>query len=301
MKRFILCVISVVHCLSAFAIVKVQPKQNTERKEYTVLIDNETNLVTTVFTCNEKELTAVIDSSFFHTAILGPGIAKLWGSADDCIKEIGSTSEERILADTNGTFVFKPGFTIGYGDKKLSDGFYFDFDEKRKLDAVLSLSAFMKMSNVTIDYKNSSLILNESPLPSPDIPMEIIVDDGLYIPVSVNGKDVLVMIDTGFSSDKGNCMLVSSNLYVNKTVKLKFGSTKFDKYPEGIIDTLKIGNVEYTDVLTRNCKDPLNVYENVSKIESVYKKLEEKNVIGADFFKDHIIQFDFENMVFRIM
>ncbi len=147
--------------------------------------------------------------------------------------------------------------------------------KKNNFDGLLGLPYLQKNRNVVFDYINNTMSFNEEPICDNSLPMYRNKDELWFTPIECNGVKTNALIDTG-------CNL----LFINKNKKRIIGE---DKYAN-----VKLGNVEINDLFLGSDKD---VTSNEKAKNGNYKN---ENIIGYSVFKDHVIQLDFENNVFRI-
>ena len=148
------------------------------------------------------------------------------------------------------------------------------------IDGCLGLPWMEKYNNIVLDYVNSRIDYNQPPITDYDIPMNYggVIDKSYCIPFIFNGKEMYGMLDTG-----------SYYTYVN------LGVIGEEKGESGvyIVHDFSIGNVHYEKMEIKS-GDKVGCAEGA---EWVFAK---NNVLGYPCFKDHVIQLDFKNNVFRI-
>ena len=165
-------------------------------------------------------------------------------------------------------------------------------------DGVIGLSFFKNFGQVTFDFKNQKVILGEYQIDSIPIPMgEVNILENIFyeIPILINGKEDTAIIDFGTDS----IGVIRQNFGEPKTTKSNEDYLKtFDKsllewnlYIN--IKTLQVGNFVLEDV---KCYNPMSKW---MKIPDIIRN-SDINTIGIEFFKDKIVQFDFENNLFYV-
>ena len=148
------------------------------------------------------------------------------------------------------------------------------------VDGCLGLPWMEKYNNIVLDYVNNRIDYNQPPITDYDIPMNYggVIDKGYCIPFTFNGKEMYGMIDTG-------CFGIFVNLGI-------IGEEKGDGGVY-IVHDFSIGNLHYESVKIEDG----NSGTSAEGAEWVFAK---NNVLGYPCFKDHVIQMDFKNNVFRI-
>ena len=154
--------------------------------------------------------------------------------------------------------------------------------ENNYIDGILGVNFLEQYNNVVFDYKNKTVKYNTKPISTNVIPMKKI-DRLYYIPFSI-GKDVFWgLIDTG-----NTCFLISEDS--------KLLTKDLTSYTDYItVEEVKIGNLTYDNLQALFAS---HIKYNGNTRSKEYIKY--KYILGYPFFKDHIIQLDFENNVFRI-
>ncbi len=160
--------------------------------------------------------------------------------------------------------------------------FYFFPDE---LDGLLGLSWLWKHNrmveqndNVVIDYVNNKIMFNQKPITEDSIPL--VYDKVLEwykIPFTFNGRELYGYIDTG-----------SYALSIEQWL-----DEEKDENGVYVVKDFAIGNIHYENIKLNSWKEGISA-------ESATHNFASRNVLGYPCFKDHIIQMDFKNNVFRI-
>lgn len=146
---------------------------------------------------------------------------------------------------------------------------------KYPADGFLGLPFLEQYKNVVFDYKTNRIYFNREPVCGNSISMRKV---GLYwfTTIECNGVKTNAVIDTG-------CF----NVFINKpNAKAAVGQDE--------IVNIKIGHIECNGI---SLKPNSTIITNKIAENGLFKN---ENVIGYPCFKDHIIQLDFENGVFRM-
>ena len=152
--------------------------------------------------------------------------------------------------------------------------------KKQLIDGWLGLSWMKFYDDILIDYVNNRIRYNQPPISDYDIPMcwNDKAENKYTIPFTLNGKEMYGIIDT------------SSSLTWINTENL---AGKEDKNGLYTVNDFSIGDVSYREMEVSS----INV---VFDAEDSEKESVQNNVLGYPCFKDHVIQLDFKNNVFRI-
>lgn len=142
-------------------------------------------------------------------------------------------------------------------------------------DGFLGLTYLEQYKNVVFDYKNNVILFNQDPICDNELPMYK-NNFGWYTIFECNGIESNALIDTG-------CFSVFINKQnVKNTIK------------EDLLINVKLGKTEINNITLRYNE---NFITNENARNTIFKN---ENVIGYPCFKDHVIQLDFENNIFRI-
>ena len=153
---------------------------------------------------------------------------------------------------------------------------YISWYDMQGQDGLLGLTWMEKYNNIVIDYKKCRIDYNQPPISETDIPMskDVKYKRQYSIYFTIDGIETYGMIDTG-----------------NPFTHLSLDVYGLERDENGlyIIDDLCIGDIHY-----KNFKpdDPSEVGGSSA--------FSTENVLGYPCFKDHVIQLDFKNNVFRI-
>ena len=147
--------------------------------------------------------------------------------------------------------------------------------EEDILDGWLGQTWLTKYNNFVFDYVNNRIDYNQPPITDYDIPMNYNGHmKGQYcIPFTFNGKEMYGTIDTG-----------SFGTFVS------LGIIGEEKKEDGLytVHDFGIGNVHY---------ETMEITSGEDQTKWAFKV---DNILGYPCFKDHVIQLDFKNNVFRI-
>ena len=215
---------------------------------------------------NGQDLFMVVDTGSPDNYLIKNGIKK--GLKGFIASDIMSNPDIRFLVEVNKlTYILDPvgTGTVGY------DCEYFD--------GLLGLTWMTKYNNIVFDYVNKRIDYNQPPISDYDIPMVYgNYSKTYYVPFTFNGKEMLGLIDTG-----------SYATFVN----LPIIGEKKDDNGLYIVHDFCIGNVSYENM-------EIKAGDEVISNEGAMRTFAEDNVLGYSCFKDHVIQLDFKNNVFRI-
>lgn len=167
-----------------------------------------------------------------------------------------------------------------------------------KVDGILGQSFFKQFKNITFDYKEKKIIFDDKKICEKDISMEIDVFGIYRIPFIMDGKQEYGWIDTGNNHfvvrndiDKEQVLLSDDEM-----LKLAY-NTKGKKTLSKVftVKEIQIGKVIFNNIEAVNAS---NIFVKTNSFAR--NILSVMNSLGYPFFKDNIIQLDFENNVFRI-
>jgi hypothetical protein len=147
--------------------------------------------------------------------------------------------------------------------------------KRNPYDGFIGLTYLEQYKNVVFDYKNKVIHFNQEPICDNELPMH--KKNNLWFTIiECNGVESNALIDTGCFSVFINKQNVKNTINDDQLINIKLGSTVINNI------SLKYNNTLVTNKNARN-----TIYKN-------------ENIIGYPCFKDHVIQLDFENNVFRI-
>jgi hypothetical protein len=256
----------------------------------------------------EEELfTFLVDTGCERSWLFNNGITKLFGSVEnfeeeqmddylDCIKQTNpeilenkSTEQLKImfhrdLAD------FNIGFTIHHS---FADFGYWPKDGN--IDGVIGQDLMKKHSTVTFDFVDNLLIFDGYPIEGSVLPMIESEMDDVFIEFLYNGKIEYGFVDTGnytftprsnFGKDDVHFDFKWSDDY-----SISFNGHLKKRFPWILtFNNIIIGDIEYNDIK--------GVYSNIwfsTYNMGAQNMLRYVNGIGCEFFRGHIIMFDYEN------
>ncbi len=154
-------------------------------------------------------------------------------------------------------------------------------------DGIIGNNIFDKYKIITIDYKNKRIIFEDLELEaSQEIPLEKNENDcGIYIPIKFDGDEIKAFVDTGCN--------VGGASYDFMMIPRKYFSNQNEIL---LCDKVEIGDYIYNNVY---CFCATNEAAIISDKETqIY--FDGIFLLPSTFFRDRIIQFDFNKMVFRI-
>ena len=167
-------------------------------------------------------------------------------------------------------------------------------------DGAIGLSFFKNFGKVTFDFRNQKVILGEYEIDSTPIKMvEVNILDNIFyeIPIYINGNPDTAIIDFG---TKGFAVIRENFGRAKHDFKDEDYLKSFDKslleWRSYInIESLQVGNFVLENVKCQNSKGRLMNIPDIVRNVIFYN-----NTIGIEFFKDKIVQFDFENNLFYV-
>ena len=216
---------------------------------------------------NGQDLFMMVDSGCYDNYLLWNGINKAFPKF--VINETFEKAESEFSVQMEkNKYVLDP-----YGI--VSAGFIPDY-----FDGFLGLTWMKQYNNIVIDYVNNRIDYNQPPITDYDIPMNWndIFGYKYAIPFTFNGKEMYGMLDTG-------CYCTMVNLGIIGEEKNENGLY--------IVHDFSIGNVKYESM-------EIKCIDEVLSNESMMIAFAKQNTLGYPCFKDHVIQLDFKNNVFRI-
>ena len=165
-------------------------------------------------------------------------------------------------------------------------------------DGAIGLSFFQNFGQVTFDFRNQKVILGEYEIDSTPIKMvKVNILDNIFyeIPIYINGNPDTAIIDFG---TKGFAVIRENFGRAKHDFKDEDYLKSFDKslleWNSYInIESLEVGDFVLEDV---KCYNPMSKW---MKIPDIIRN-SDINTIGIEFFKDKIVQFDFENNLFYV-
>lgn len=173
---------------------------------------------------------------------------------------------------------------------------YRDFDDS-EFDGIVGLSFFDDLKNLTINYKENLIIINDTKKLEKSIQLEKLKQNNIFkIEISINNVIQEAIIDTGsmyffVRPEYENTKRYSEQELLNaidiNNLKQKIGKSEINVQ-------LKIG--DFSSIVKGYFFDKQK-YKCTEAGESFAYKI---NILGNQLFLNHIIQLDFENMEFRI-
>lgn len=147
--------------------------------------------------------------------------------------------------------------------------------KRNPYDGFIGLTYLEKYKNVVFDYKQKVILFNQEPICDNALPMYK-RDNLWFTTFKYNNIESNGIIDTGCFS-----------VFINK-------SNAKNVITENKLIDIELGNIKINNISLKN-NDTLITNEHARN--TIYKY---ENIIGYPCFKDHVIQLDFENNVFRI-
>ena len=249
-----------------------QIKPDTKRNEYNFVIISSLGMNSPVikYRMDGKICFMLVDTGCRENWLLKNGIRKIF-------------SGMKFPDDYKVDYKHVKGYVEGLD--YILDSEVFDGVNPDELDGILGLSWLWKNNraveqndNVVFDYVNNKILFNQKPITEDSIPLIYETAALTYkIPFTFNGRELYGYLDTGCY-----CTSIGQRLDEEK-----------DENGIYIVKDFAIGNVHYEkDILS-------NVREGIL-LDSSRHFITTNNMLGYPCFKDHIIQLDFKNNVFRI-
>lgn len=216
---------------------------------------------------NGEELFMLIDTGAYENGLFKNGIKKALPGYEitDILKQ--NKYQFSVTLENNEYCLDPYGVFMGGIEEEILDGW-------------LGLEWMKQYNNFIFDYVNNRIDYNKSPITDCDIPMNW---NDLYrykyaIPFRLNETEMYGLLDTGCY-----CTMV------NRAV---FGAEKTESGLY-IVNDFSIGNINFKNM-------ELASVEEGGGAEGIKELFAVTNVLGYPCFKDHVIQLDFKNNVFRI-
>jgi hypothetical protein len=153
-------------------------------------------------------------------------------------------------------------------------------------DGIVGIDYFGELKNITIDYVNEQIYLNHKELDGTYCDMfEMDIPSCYGINIIIDGVEEIAEIDTGC-----NAFIISQN-FIEQNVSQNIKEEEIDYN----FKKIEICNIDYLDITAYLSSDPRNTTSEESK-----NRTKDISLLGYTFFKNRIIQLDFENMKFCI-
>jgi len=197
---------------------------------------------------------------------------------------------------------FSYGFYVTFTDN-LGNQWSYGSNNGSELDGILGQSTLEKFGRVTFDFKNNLMILNGDLTDGKAVPMKKNNLGHYFIEFNYKEKKEVGLIDTGnyTFSPRNNLGKKDPELSFNESLdfNMTYDSIKNYKIKRKAPVVHTFNNIEVCGVEINNIK---GVYSTI--LFSSYSKgaqilLQYYSGLGCEIFRNHIIQFDYENMEFR--
>ena len=249
-----------------------QIKTDTKRNEYNFVIVSSLGLNSPVikYRMDGKICFMLVDTGCRENWLLKNGIGKIF-------------SGMKFPDDYKVDYKYVTGQVEGL--EYILDAEFFNDVVPDVVDGILGLSWLWKNNraveqndNVVFDYVNNKILFNQKPITEDSIPLIYETAAMAYkIPFTFNGRELYGYLDTG-----SYCTLIGQHLDEEKNENGIY-----------IVKDFAIGNVHYDDMELSDVRDGVCASTSGHFIAT-------NNMLGYPCFKDHIIQLDFKNNVFRI-
>ena len=240
------------------------------------------------------------------------GLKKLSGSS------YGDLMKEREAFPDTATTDFSPAFLTAQtsmGEIRFTEKVFSyspaeikGYEVSGDADATIGFAFFQEAKRITFNYKENFIEIDGPAIGDTEIPLHYFMATGHYFaPVIIDGKEDYALLDTGSEvftlrekafSRKIMCAMMEdqaltfSDFYkVISQVKLAATEGEYNT-----ADSFTIGKVTWEKVRALKNTDRHMHTGALSR-----QIIASSNNIGYPFFKDKIIQFDLEKMIFRIV
>lgn len=183
-------------------------------------------------------------------------------------------------------------------DGKSHDVSLYIKEENNYTDGLLGMDFFSQYDNLVFDYKNKTMKLNQLPINSTPIPMYKRPNNLCYVYYYVDEVLDFGYLDTGaqiyvIREDYKNNYTDISEEEINK---LRSGpDIQLKKMNPIFFNEIILGNITYKNIPGR-----LAIDKHIIVAQKDRKELKKRSLLGAPFFKNHIIQIDLKNNLFYI-
>ena len=180
-------------------------------------------------------------------------------------------------------------------DKQMDIILGYDENKINNYDGIIGMDVLVQLRNLTIDYKSKNIAFNSNykfksePIKvSRELPMKYNLktdENRFFVHADINGNLSWCLLDTGNNTD----FLVLSSELKKKLKQDNITKNTFFNVDFGINNNQAKLPATYFD------NEYLNTLIDEKKLDSIHF-----SSIGLALFKNHIIQFDFENDMFRM-
>ena len=256
------------------------------------------------------DLFLLCDTGFQHNVLTKRGVEKLYGRWETYKRKVLFSAylrNKKILEDTLSLYQKRrfyhqycrefDSLTIKHRtDVALfflapnEDGLFLD-----GLDGVLGQDFFQSYKTVTFDYIQKVLLLDAARIVESGIPLTKDFRNRLLVPCHIDSSDEMGMIDTGCDAlvlrddiGKSDFVLTDEDIAFIET-----GDTPPARAAERPIVSVYLATFFYEAVRARHSFDARVVASDWSR-----RYTSKVSLLGYPFFKDHIIQLDFDNNEF---
>lgn len=168
------------------------------------------------------------------------------------------------------------------------------------MDGILGQAFLMRYKYVTFDFTNNLLILDDEKIKGHSIPMILGEDNRVYISFLYNNMKEIGLIDTGSYTFTPRSDFGINEVHYEFKYKEEYSFSYNGSIPKKIPMLLKFDNIVINNEIFNNIR---GVYSNIwfsSYNKGAQKHLMEVNGLGCEFFRDYVIQFDYEHMEFTM-
>lgn len=222
-------------------------------------------------------------------------------------KRLYEIKDEQFLEEMRTTmceYMNKGSISLHFTDNQNNEWSY-GFNRNMKNDGILGFAFLQQYERATFDFINNELILGDEKIEGNTVPLLIVQNQSgwtnhPFIKFTYKGKEETGLIDTGnytFSprsyfgdgKDEFNPDLIITFEDVEKT-KIKKRAPIVHTYKD-----IEICGVEFNKIKGVYSTIWFSTYSKPAQISLQYV-----NGLGCEFFRSHVIQFDFENNEFLL-
>lgn len=272
------------------------------------------------FKQNDKDFFAQVDTGSPINIITNHGLETLGYNVDDFIendllpvyvnykikdaellekynlKEKNTVKKLRKILEKD----FKYGLMISFTDENKNNWWYSEHS-KSKLDCILGEEFLKNYKSVTFDFTENLMIFNGAKIEGNEVPFKYIN----YTPAinfEYNGLTELGIIDTGnyTFSPRSNFGKLAADIENFDTENLSLETTKNYKIKRKAPFVHTYNGIKICDIEFNNIKGVYSTIWFSTYAKNAQILLQFYNGIGCELFQNHIIQIDYENMLFRM-
>lgn len=262
-----------------------------------------------------------LDGNYF-TMLVDTGCTLNWIYNNGIIKAFGSMEEFKKNNYTNYVYEMQkqePNFTEKYNYKKILSRMHNDLLSKKYLpyyrtnfgdsivtierknpsiDGILGQAFLMRYKYVTFDFTNNLFILNNEKISGHSSPMILGEDNRVYISFLYNDMKEIGLIDTGNYTFTPRADFGINEIKYDFKMEEEYSISYDGSVPKRFPMLHKFSNIIINNESFNNIR---GVYSNIwfsSYNKGAQNHLLKVNGLGCEFFRDYVIQLDYEKMEF---